>query len=784
MFHNTVTRLLNYIDARLTSESIRRIEKTSFMMAIAGLYSTGAYYAVVGGEKSDKDCSFQRNKMRAKCDQVPMRSAKIKRFFKLYWKATCCLYTYFIVKGILVVMLDLEALKEFRYLDCVLLGRTSINSRLLSAMRYIAPMIFLAFAANKVLLIYRKKEFKLEIIQVSHWKLSEMIKTRYKNLYMAGEDSPNRRKLSDDCQLSDWKFSKFMDKSDERRLNFNSINGLYYRLYSPREPVDEMDRNFFLFPSLDNINFSQKCNSITRHRFLLTGNEQENKQKPSQGVAILKLNRGPSAMLSAYLVLILQGMGYVTGIIFIFGFGSIYAAPNLLTHRGFQLSYFHCVNWIRETNKITMANNSTHRLTPWAYGFIYDPTTDGNFQLDELEKLRRNSKKSIGGPMHLSSDEMIQLNWYHLIRLIFDFSEIYFLYSDVFFTLTWDYIFIILITLDQLSNGMAIKKRLRRLLKTWDLNKVEKYHLLDDLSPVGMNLPSMSGFELDLSAQDSAIQSHQEFHRDRTKSFCLDSIGNERGLGPSFEGIQSISFSQRLMSLTMEMKAALWLNYRIPNLGHGERTLFDLDGEISGNLMSHCPHDHIRNLIAKQTGSGDGNEIFELQMLLIDHFETNLNYSKFIRYYYTFLLTTWIICSITVVHWFLQIKDIKYYFEFYLYEFAAIYCLLVSLIAAAMVHSSNRKLYPLITSLMARDANINQTKTIWSKIIAYYQPRSLFCFTLFNSTELSYKFILQVSAKINIQSRHSASTCDAWCVPKNPLPSDQTNSLIDLSTSS
>jgi hypothetical protein len=86
--------------------------------------------------------------------------------------------------------------------------------------------------------------------------------------------------------------------------------------------------------------------------------------------------------------------------------------------------------------------------------------------------------------------------------------------------------------------------------------------------------------------------------------------------------------------------------------------------------------------------------------------------------------------------------------EFVIAEISVTLLSLVLLSMAALVRSQNVQMYPIITQIMAKDSIDSLTKTRWLTIVQHYYPRSLYCFTLFDISEISWLYCLKVSVEV------------------------------------
>lgn len=141
-------------------------------------------------------------------------------------------------------------------------------------------------------------------------------------------------------------------------------------------------------------------------------------------------------------------------------------------------------------------------------------------------------------------------------------------------------------------------------------------------------------------------------------------------------------------------------------------------------------------------------DISQLQAILLDHFTMVKGYNCYMAFYIIFCTIIWFQYSIIICSWMGIIRSTAVEKEFALAETITFFILLSLLAGAALVRNLNRQLYPLIASAMALDCNCIATKSRWLIIMQYYYPKSLFCFRIFSSIELSWFFCLKVSVNL------------------------------------
>lgn len=156
-----------------------------------------------------------------------------------------------------------------------------------------------------------------------------------------------------------------------------------------------------------------------------------------------------------------------------------------------------------------------------------------------------------------------------------------------------------------------------------------------------------------------------------------------------------------------------------------------------------------------------------LQAVLVDHFELIRSYNTFVSYILNLPIGCWISYTLIICIWMSRIKHLTLETEFKMAQIGALFCTFSVMSSAVIVRSHNRALYPLIASLMALDdlevqkfpSSMNSiTKYRWITIMKYYAPKPTFCFTLFNSTQVSWLFCLKVSCPTSCELAEAMRT--------------------------
>lgn len=141
---------------------------------------------------------------------------------------------------------------------------------------------------------------------------------------------------------------------------------------------------------------------------------------------------------------------------------------------------------------------------------------------------------------------------------------------------------------------------------------------------------------------------------------------------------------------------------------------------------------------------GLSSEVVRLQAILVDHFQLTTAYNYYMSGFFIFQFACWFSYTAVVCFWMGSVRSRAIEKEFVIVETGATALAVVLFSTAAIVRSRNAQLYPLMTQLMANDLADPLTKLRWLSLIRYYYPKSLYCFTLFETNEISWLYCLKL----------------------------------------
>jgi len=592
-------------------------------------------------------------------------SPKLANFYRLYSTTVNTLYVLMVLKCFTVLLLDIDALRELRYVDCLLLGRVSFHGGFIEALRFLVPSSLVIIIASRLYLQVTRIHHPIFNFIIKH---SSYLDDQYQHLIGAQElhETLLTDKLSNKSSNYELKLKNNQLIRVPYRQAFVSSNGLLYRHMIKGE---QLDRIMFILPE---------------------DLMKENKTSERQKLAILRLSRSLDVWCVTlfWSVVFLVAMTVVT---LTLGCFYVYVTrPTVVTRKGFELTYSNCVKWIIERNrdkkfsssKVDGPNGLSQNDYGLDYASIYQPSER------QLAPENRNENEWIDRTLvtEILPMENVTSSWYHEVRILMDsFDTLFFVLSGWLmfashFTLVTSAIF------DIIMNTSEVGKRLKSMLHRWDLHGEKKYEIImEDFQSMEFKLMKDFGTTFPAAELPSSHMCHL------------------RGLG-------------RLR--VMDIKAKYYDDER---------------------------HRLLSKIISQQTGSMGTGEIFELQLLLIDHFKLLRSYSHYVGYYFAFVVAAWACFTASVVIWFGFAGGEGIFLIFYAVQILGTTGVVTCLCVLAYVRGRNRRLYSYVATLMARDANYTETKRLWLQIVDYFTPKPLYCFTLASRTEISFMLIIKVS---------------------------------------
>lgn len=144
----------------------------------------------------------------------------------------------------------------------------------------------------------------------------------------------------------------------------------------------------------------------------------------------------------------------------------------------------------------------------------------------------------------------------------------------------------------------------------------------------------------------------------------------------------------------------------------------------------------------------DDSKLTDLQATIIDNFHSVQFYDRFVSFYVTFCVSVWIVYSVLVSSWMLapvRFADTAKFEWYFVHAVSTVYVLVI-IGSFAQVRIACKNLYPLISTVAALDGDHFDRKNRWLTIMKHYNPKPLYCFTMFKSSEVSWMFLFKLFA--------------------------------------
>lgn len=150
------------------------------------------------------------------------------------------------------------------------------------------------------------------------------------------------------------------------------------------------------------------------------------------------------------------------------------------------------------------------------------------------------------------------------------------------------------------------------------------------------------------------------------------------------------------------------------------------------------------------------HNITNTQALVVDFFTMIDQYNVYVSFYISFITALWLGFMSAAFLCVLNPNSITSLarVEIFAFEvFATTYYASTAGLFAAF-RMKTQRMYGLISTIMALDASYGATKARWLTMLQYFHPTSLYCFSIINSTEISWLFLLKVSHGSNTIHDH------------------------------
>ena len=373
----------------------------------------------------------------------------LRTLFKLSRYLVPPIYGSLILKYLLMVSLDLEPLASLRWLDCLLLGRFSFVGRVGPARRYFGLVIALGLLFHKsVFLFYRPPHFRYYCLE----------------FLLHGPDQAEARER------------RAAAGGDQVAADYNSLETLLCN--PPRadrcpEAADELeadtDRLYFVQPDKSRPEWDQSGALLRPTR---TGRSWRLLARLSIGYLFTLANT--LLLLSAFLYFVLL--------------------PTISTQMGFELTYRHCVDWLRNHRELAGERFGDSILTAHQLNETHLPSMD----------------TPIFFPFWPAKTDFFLQSHYHSIRFALDLLENVFLWANFLLLASSHFIILILMSAEVIIGTLALSSELRQLICEEQLRRAPSQASCRGLrTPLGRMLDRLGHH----SATDTAAVHDSEGHR-------------------------------------------------------------------------------------------------------------------------------------------------------------------------------------------------------------------------------------------------------------------------------
>lgn len=383
----------------LKLDQTRRISKV-------GIKVTGSPNSsgLQGQEVSEDEDSSQEDRMVSRATRLP---ANLLKWAGYYHWLSIVLYCYLFCHHLAICLLDLRWLRSNRYLDCLLVGRFIISSRVLDGSKIFALALCIHQLVARMLFYSRRtsRYFRLICLEFMLFRPTEVSAWEMKLDQELGREA--KRKKLDECQ-SLWK------------------NNL---IYSQKMPTSGHDR---------------MCNSTVglENQFTLC----KGRHFDQVNEFILRPNRSQDSwnILANFTVyFLLASLSFSAPFL---GALSYLFAPVILTRRGFELNYPNCVEWIKRQPQ------------PQLYEHIYRPT-GWNDMSDQMNRSVRQT-----APLLLPYQDFQLTSSYNVVRAIVDSLVTLFFWVDIYLSITFHLYICYIVSLDVALYYLRLNKMIQKLL--------------------------------------------------------------------------------------------------------------------------------------------------------------------------------------------------------------------------------------------------------------------------------------------------------------------------------
>lgn len=142
--------------------------------------------------------------------------------------------------------------------------------------------------------------------------------------------------------------------------------------------------------------------------------------------------------------------------------------------------------------------------------------------------------------------------------------------------------------------------------------------------------------------------------------------------------------------------------------------------------------------------------VANLQAIILDHFDLVRDYNQFVSFHGCYSIAVWLLFSAFVSSWLYTPGDQTSarggLLERHLLHSCSTFYIFVIMAAYSGSRTVSRASFRLVASAAALDPSCGAAKQRWLTILKLYWPRSLYCFTILSSIEISWLLMLKMAA--------------------------------------
>lgn len=615
----------------------------------------------------------------------PLRFEKFERIIKSIYYFRRSFLTFLLIKYLVVCTIGILEIKSLWWIDCYFPGRFMLDGRITHEAKYLGLIVIVFHIVWDVQVLLWGKKFDFQCC--------EFISRSYTDT------------LLHEIQFSDLKYDPQDNFSiiNMNELHTNCIDSPIFNGAADGCKLPTRQHQYQVDQSLQPP--SAMANNLSRRQHHQQQSVDNDSSKVHQSIYYfnnlfvqhLGVKQGhlvlrPNRTTSCWIKLTQFSFSYISIsiislLITVVPIASYTFATIAATKPGFEVTYSNCVDWI---------NNISQE--PQNYTHIY-------------QKPRRSFRHVNPDlrPYIFPFDEKIQWNSYGLYRMYMEMIDNTFLYvislaSFVFYT------YLGLLTSHDLKNYAGeILVQLTKLINSMEAFQTHHYH--------------------------------------KTRHSIHTSSGNVLTSAPSPVQHEQLTSDTRFSDTQAHAKTTATLI--------GQQTAASLAASLAATATPSPIMSTTQTTSTSTTTKGPSATatecwtITQVQAQISDYFLMLARYNNFVSFYTLFCIIVWICFSAVTSCWmFLPGLDggDRAKIEWLLGQLFATAYMIAVIGQFASIRVESRKIYTLLSNVMALDSNLLATKGRWATLMECYTPTPLYCFTIFKSSEISWFFIIKVGS--------------------------------------